>query len=269
MYFTFYKRPFGKREICLTCPPNPEPEPVEHPQPPRTYVAYYRVSTARQGASGLGLSAQRTGVSSFLRGRGRVLAEFTDVESGRRNDRPELMRAIARCKAEGAVLLIAKLDRLTRNVAFIFALRDSGAEFVCADMPEANTLTIGVMATMAQHDRAGVPEGGHLRPHEKGAGREEEAGLDAGHPGQPDAGGGCEGDGRSTAKRPRRREQPPGGGAGQFHAGVRPRLDGHRRRAQRLRFPHQEGRGVPARAGQARGGPFHLTDGFVLYISPS
>ena len=153
MGFTLYKRPFVKCEICLTCPPNPEPQPVEHPQPPRTYVAYYRVSTARQGASGLGLSAQRTGVSSFLRGRGQVLAEFTDVESGRRNDRPELMRAIARCQAEGAVLLIAKLDRLTRNVAFIFALRDSGAEFVCADMPEANTLTIGVMATMAQHER--------------------------------------------------------------------------------------------------------------------
>ena len=126
---------------------------VEHQNDPIKYVAYYRVSTLRQGASGLGLGAQRTGVESFTRGRGRIVGEHTDVESGKRNDRPELMRAIARCKAEGAVLLIAKLDRLTRNVAFIFALRDSGAQFVCADMPEANTLTIGVMATMAQHER--------------------------------------------------------------------------------------------------------------------
>ena len=152
-YFTFYKRSFEKCKISLSCPAKQNSPPVEHQNDPVRYVAYYRVSTARQGASGLGLSAQRTGVSSFLRGRGQVLAEFTDVESGRRNDRPELMRAIARCKAEGAVLLIAKLDRLTRNVAFIFALRDSGAQFVCADMPEANTLPIGVMATMAQHER--------------------------------------------------------------------------------------------------------------------
>ena len=126
---------------------------MEHSGTPVTYVAYYRVSTLRQGASGLGLSAQRSGVASFLRGRGEVVAEYTDIESGKRNDRPELMKAIAACQAEGAVLLIAKLDRLTRNVAFIFALRDSGVSFVCADMPEANTLTIGVMATMAQHER--------------------------------------------------------------------------------------------------------------------
>ena len=125
------------------------------------YVAYYRVSTGRQGASGLG--AQRTSVENFTRGRGQIVGEYKDVESGKRNDRPELNRAIAMCKAEGAVLLIAKLDRLTRNVAFIFTLRDSGAAFVCADMPEANTLTIGVMATMAQHDRAGVPPGWRSR----------------------------------------------------------------------------------------------------------
>ncbi|WP_373514060.1 recombinase family protein, partial [Persicitalea sp.] len=93
---------------------------MEHPTDPVQYVAYYRVSTLRQRASGLGLSAQRTGVESFLRGRGKVVSEFTDIESGKRNDRPELIRAIATCKSEGAVLLIAKLDRLTRNVAFIF-----------------------------------------------------------------------------------------------------------------------------------------------------
>ena len=136
---------------------------MEHPDEALRYVAYYRVSTARQGASGLGLSAQRTGVQTFLRGRGQVVSEFTDIESGRRDQGPQLRRAIAACQALGAVLLIAKLDRLTRNVAFIFTLRDSGAAFVCADMPEANTLTIGVMATMAQHDRAGVPPGWRSR----------------------------------------------------------------------------------------------------------
>lgn len=120
---------------------------------PKQYVAYFRVSTQRQGASGLGLSAQRTSVNSYIYNRGEIIAEFTDVESGKKNNRPELLKAIACCKERGGVLLIAKLDRLTRNVAFIFTLRDSGAEFVCADMPEANTLTIGVMATMAQYER--------------------------------------------------------------------------------------------------------------------
>ncbi len=126
---------------------------MEHSNDQIRYVAYYRVSTARQGASGLGMGAQRTSVESFTRSRGLIVDEYKDVESGKRNDRPEQTRAIAVCKTQGAVLLIAKLDRLTRNVAFIFALRDSGVAFVCADMPEANTLTIGAMATMAQHER--------------------------------------------------------------------------------------------------------------------
>ena len=99
------------------------------------------------------MGAQRTSVETFTRGRGLIVDEYKDTESGKRDDRPELMKAIGVCKTEGAVLLIAKLDRLTRNVAFIFALRDSGVAFVCADMPEANTLTIGVMATMAQYER--------------------------------------------------------------------------------------------------------------------
>ena len=119
----------------------------------KQYVAYFRVSTQRQGASGLGLAAQRTSVNGYIYNRGEIVAEFTDVESGKKNNRPQLLEAIAHCKERGGVLLIAKLDRLTRNVAFIFTLRDSGVEFVCADMPEANTLTIGVMATMAQHER--------------------------------------------------------------------------------------------------------------------
>ncbi len=107
----------------------------------------------KQGRSGLGLEAQHSVVNAFTQGKGAVLAEYTDIESGKKNERPQLQAAIAFCKQHGAILLIAKLDRLTRNVAFIFTLRDSGVDFVCADMPEANTLTIGVMATMAQYER--------------------------------------------------------------------------------------------------------------------
>ena len=119
----------------------------------QSYVAYYRVSTQKQGRSGLGLSAQRTAVNACLSNRGVMVTHFTDVESGKKADRPQLLAAIQFCKQQGAVLLIAKLDRFTRNVAFVFTLRDSGVEFVCADMLDANTLTIGVMATMAQYER--------------------------------------------------------------------------------------------------------------------
>lgn len=131
---------------------------MEHVFGHKQYVAYYWVSTQRQGTSGLGLSAQRTSVSSYIYSKGEIIAEFTDIESGKKNNRPELLKAITYCKQNGGTLLIAKLDRLTRNVAFIFTLRDSGVEFVCADMPEANTLTIGVMATMAQYEREVIAE---------------------------------------------------------------------------------------------------------------
>ena len=87
-----------------------------------------------------------------------MIGDYTDIESGKRNKGPELHRAIVHCKKEGAVLLIAKLDRLSRNVSFVFAFRDSGVAFVCADMPEANTLTIGMMATIAQHEREVISE---------------------------------------------------------------------------------------------------------------
>lgn len=118
------------------------------------YVSYFRVSTARQGRSGLGLEAQRAAVLGFINGnRAKVIAEFTEVESGKRNDRPELEKALHRCKVTGATLVIAKLDRLSRNAAFLLTLRDSGAEFVAADMPDANNLTVGIMALMAQHER--------------------------------------------------------------------------------------------------------------------
>lgn len=118
----------------------------------RKFIAYYRVSTAKQGASGLGLEAQRQSVIHFVKN-GNLVAEYTEVESGRKNNRVELEKAIAHTKKMDATLVIAKLDRLSRNVSFIFALRDSGVDFVCADMPDANTLTIGIFAAMAQHER--------------------------------------------------------------------------------------------------------------------
>lgn len=133
------------------------PSMITHPVPPpasdalKTYVAYYRVSTKKQGESGLGLDAQRSAVAGFVKGA--IMAEFTEVESGKKNQREQLRLAIERAKKEGAVLVIAKLDRLSRNASFIFTLRDSGANFQCVDMPDANTLTIGIFATLAQHER--------------------------------------------------------------------------------------------------------------------
>ncbi len=115
------------------------------------YIAYYRVSTKAQGDSGLGVEAQRTAVAGFVKGV--ILAEFTEVESGKNNQRAQLAAAIDRAKKEGAILVIAKLDRLSRNASFIFTLRDSGVNFQCVDMPDANTLTIGIFATLAQHER--------------------------------------------------------------------------------------------------------------------
>lgn len=124
----------------------------------QSFVAYFRVSTQKQGRSGLGLEAQKQAVENFTYSKGDVLTSFTDIESGKKNDRPQLQAAIGYCKIYGATLLIAKLDRLTRNVAFVFTLRDSGVNFVCCDMPEANTLTIGILATMAQHERELIAE---------------------------------------------------------------------------------------------------------------
>ena len=117
------------------------------------YVAYYRVSTKKQGQSGLGLGSQQEMVSRFLKPEDVLLAEYIEVESGKRNDRPELEAAIAFAKQQQAQLLIAKLDRLSRNAGFIFTLRDSHVDFLAVDMPDANTLTIGIFAVLAQHER--------------------------------------------------------------------------------------------------------------------
>lgn len=120
-------------------------------------VAYERVSTARQGASGLGLEAQRKVIDDFAASRGaEVLARFTEVESGKRADRPELAKALHLAKVTGATLVIAKLDRLSRNAAFLLALRDSGVRFVAVDLPEANNLTVGIMALVAEAEREAI-----------------------------------------------------------------------------------------------------------------
>ena len=121
------------------------------------FVAYERVSTARQGASGLGLEAQRKTIEDFAVSRGAdVLAKFTEVESGRKANRPELGKALHLAKVTGATLVIAKLDRLSRNAAFLLALRDSGVRFLAVDMPEANDLTVGIMALVAQAEREAI-----------------------------------------------------------------------------------------------------------------
>ena len=118
------------------------------------FVAYYRVSTDRQGRSGLGLEAQRKAVTDHLNGGNwTLLAEFTEIETGKRNDRPQLEAAIALCRRRKARLLIAKLDRLSRNLAFIAALMESGVEFIAADNPHANKLTIHILAAVAQNER--------------------------------------------------------------------------------------------------------------------
>lgn len=115
-------------------------------------VTYFRVSTDRQGQSGLGLDAQRAAVAAYVAGRP-MLSEFMEIESGRKDDRPQLGAALALCRQRRAVLVIAKLDRLARSVAFISNLMAFGVEFVAADMPQANRLTVHILAAVAEHER--------------------------------------------------------------------------------------------------------------------
>jgi DNA invertase Pin-like site-specific DNA recombinase len=119
--------------------------------PERRYVSYLRVSTREQGRSGLGLEGQRQAVATYLNGgQWELVAEFVEVESGRRANRPQLAAALATCRVHRATLVIAKIDRLSRNAAFLLNLRDAGVDFVAADMPDANRMTIGIMAVMAE-----------------------------------------------------------------------------------------------------------------------
>jgi DNA invertase Pin-like site-specific DNA recombinase len=118
------------------------------------FVAYYRVSTAKQGASGLGLEAQRAAVADYLNGGcWKLLSEHAEVESGKHADRPALAAALHDCKLKGATLVIAKLDRLSRDAHFLLGLEKAGVDFVAVDMPNANRLTVRLMAVIAQEER--------------------------------------------------------------------------------------------------------------------
>lgn len=127
------------------------------------FVTYYRVSTQRQGASGLGLDAQRQGVTQYLSGRAKtVLAEFVEIETGKGANalekRPELRKALELCRRSGATLLIAKLDRLARNVHFVSGLIETGVDFIAADMPNANKVMIQMHAVMSEWERDQISE---------------------------------------------------------------------------------------------------------------
>jgi DNA invertase Pin-like site-specific DNA recombinase len=118
------------------------------------FFSYLRVSTDKQGERGYGLDAQRKAIDDYLNGGSwQLLGEYVEVESGKRNDRPQLEAALAACKRNKAKLVIAKLDRLSRNLAFIATLMERKVDFVCCDMPEANRLTIHIIAAMAEHER--------------------------------------------------------------------------------------------------------------------
>ena len=122
------------------------------------FVAYYRVSTDRQGESGLGLEAQRAAVSRFTHGAS-LLAEYREIESGKRHtNRPQLAAALERCRRDRATLVIARLDRLARNVHFVSGLMESGVDFVAVDMPTANRLTIHILAAVAEHEREAISQ---------------------------------------------------------------------------------------------------------------
>lgn len=117
------------------------------------FIAYTRVSTQKQGHSGLGLEAQTASVIAYVNGHGKLLATYTEIESGKKADRPELAKALAHAKRSKAILVVAKMDRLSRNVAFLSALMESKAEFVAVDNPHANRLTTHILAAIAEHER--------------------------------------------------------------------------------------------------------------------
>jgi len=123
------------------------------------WISYLRVSTGRQGRSGLGLEAQRAAVESFLNGGNwKLVKEFVEVESGKNDERPILAQALKACRLYGAKLVIAKLDRLSRDAHFLLGLEKAGTDFVAADMPNANRLTVGIMAMVAQEERRMISE---------------------------------------------------------------------------------------------------------------
>ena len=118
------------------------------------FVAYYRVSTIKQGMNGLGMESQKEFIKNYLNGgKWELIGEFAEVESGKNDNREELQKAVALCRKRKATLVIAKLDRLARNAAFLLNLRDSGVDFVAVDMPHADKFTVGIMALVAEKER--------------------------------------------------------------------------------------------------------------------
>ena len=117
------------------------------------YVVYYRVSTKRQGLSGLGLEAQKTIVENYVKNNV-VVAEYTEIETGKSANRPQLNRALECCKSNNATLIVAKLDRLARNLHFVTSLQAANVDFVCCDMPTANRLTVHIIAAIAENEAA-------------------------------------------------------------------------------------------------------------------
>jgi DNA invertase Pin-like site-specific DNA recombinase len=125
----------------------------------RNFVSYLRVSTESQGRSGLGLEAQQAAVAAFIAGKAtdaKLLASYVEIESGKRDDRPELAKAMEHARLTGATLLIAKLDRLSRDAHFLIGLQKAGVAFLACDMPDANALTVGIMALVAQQEREAI-----------------------------------------------------------------------------------------------------------------
>ncbi len=138
---------YVKNEVHLSAK-DASPKKAQH------YVTYFRVSTSKQGESGLGLAAQEEAVTQFLASRPhKVISRYTEVESGKKNDRPELLRALDECRKHRVTLLIAKLDRLARNVHFISGLMEAGVEFVAVDNPHASKLMVHLLAAFAEHER--------------------------------------------------------------------------------------------------------------------
>lgn len=123
------------------------------------FVSYLRVSTRKQGISGLGLEAQRKAVEDYLNGgRWKLLSEYVEVESGSNSDRTQLQNALRACRPHSATLVVAKLDRLSRNAAFLMNLQEARVKFVACDMPEANEMVVGLLAVMAQWERKAISE---------------------------------------------------------------------------------------------------------------
>ena len=162
-------------------------KPVTSDPMTKPHVAYYRVSTQRQGESGLGVEAQEAAVLQHVNGHGVLLAGYREIESGRKKNRPELAKAIAHAKRSKATLVIAKLDRLARNVAFVSTLMEAGIEFVCCDNPTANPLTIHILAAVAEAEAKAISQRTKdaLRAY-----RERGGVLGAHHPGLQGDGGG-------------------------------------------------------------------------------